>query len=275
MLPVVDTRSLFRPLCGELTSLLRSLEPEDWLRPTLAGSWRVRDIVSHLLDTALRRLSFHRDGLAPPIERRDGADLVSLINGLNATWLHAAARLSPRVLTELYEQASTQLAGFMETLNLRDTAFLQVSWAVPSRDDQWLDIGREFTEVWHHGSQIRDAVGAGPFSDSRWLRAVLEIAMHALPYAYRDVRGRPGVAVAVAVTGPAAGNWTLVHQSDGHWDIGPGLRAAPAVTASMADETAWRLLFNALPPSAARDLIRLEGDPALAEPLIRARAVIV
>ena len=31
----------------------------------MAGAWRVRDVVAHLLDTALRRLAFHRDGAVP------------------------------------------------------------------------------------------------------------------------------------------------------------------------------------------------------------------
>ena len=45
-----DTRALFRPVSSELVTLLRSLEPDDWQRPTLAGTWVVRDIVAHLAD---------------------------------------------------------------------------------------------------------------------------------------------------------------------------------------------------------------------------------
>ena len=84
------------------------LRDEDWERPTLAGAWRVRDVVAHLLDTALRRLSFDRDGREPPPAPRpiEGErDLVAFINDLNATWVRAAERLSPRVLTDLYAVA--------------------------------------------------------------------------------------------------------------------------------------------------------------------------
>src|SRR5216683_2331872 len=111
-----------------------------------------------------------------------GRDLVAFINTLNATWIRAAERLSPRVLTDLYARASMELADFVETLDPDAAAAIPVSWAGGVHTPQWLDIGREFTEVWHHGSQIRDAVGAGPFSDARWLRAVLQIAMHVLPH---------------------------------------------------------------------------------------------
>ena len=183
-LPPVDTRHAFRPLSGDIGALLQSLSSADWERQTLAGSWQVRDIVAHLTDTALRRLSLQRDRLAMA-GPSPGQDFVAFINDLNATWTRAARRFSPRVLTALYVEASGELAAFVESLDLEAEAFFAVSWAGEAQSRQWLDIGREFTEVWHHGAQIRDAVGAGPFSNPEWLRAVLRIAMHVLPHAYR------------------------------------------------------------------------------------------
>jgi hypothetical protein len=43
----------------------------------------------------------------------------------------------------------------------------------------------------------------------------------------------------------------------------------------MSDDTAWRLLFNALSPGQAETLVARSGDPALSAPLLRARSVIV
>jgi hypothetical protein len=203
-----------------------------------------------------------------------GRDLVALIDTLNATWIRTAERLSPRVLTELYARASVDLADFVETLKPDAAAIFPVSWAGHTHSPQWLDVGREFTEVWHHGSQIRDAVGAGPFPDAGWLRSVLEIAMHAVPETYREVPGRPGLSMAIRITGRAHGTWAL-HHRDGRWDIDEGDAVDPAATATMADEVAWRLLFNALPVSQALSLVSVRGDGALARPLLRARSVIV
>ena len=272
-LPVTDTRRAFRPLSVEIVGLLRSLSVEDWTLPTVAGSWRVRDVVAHLLDTALRRLSFHRDRSMPPADA--GASLVAFVNDLNRSWVHAARRLSPRALTDLYAHASAQLADFVESLSLDGEALFPVSWAGEAQSALWFDIGREFTEVWHHGAQIREAVGAGPFSDPRWLRAVLEIALRALPHAYRDVPGHTGVSVAIVITGRAAGAWTLTYGS-GAWELEAGrLAGSAAATATMADETAWRLFFNAVPLHDAQSLVQVDGDAAFALPLLRARAVIV
>ena len=164
-LPMTDTRQAFRPLSREIVELLHTLTTDDWDRPTIAGAWRVRDIVAHLVDTALRRLSFHRDQSLPRTATRSGTNdrpLVAFINDLNRTWIRAAERLSARLLTELYDRASTDLADFVETLDLDAPAVFPVSWAGESQSSQWLDIGREFTEVWHHGAQIREARRRGP-----------------------------------------------------------------------------------------------------------------
>ncbi|HJZ76738.1 MAG TPA: maleylpyruvate isomerase N-terminal domain-containing protein [Vicinamibacterales bacterium] len=273
-LPVVDTRRFFRPLSREVVAVLRAAGVEGWQRPTLAGAWQVRDVAAHLCDTALRRLSFQRDRSSGAPGPRPDQDFVAFINELNATWVGAARRLSPRVLTDLYAQASGELAAFMETLDLDAPAFFPVSWAGEDESRQWLDVGREFTEVWHHGAQIRDALDAGPFSDPRWLLAVLQIAMHALPHGYRDVTAPSGAAIAIRVSGPASGAWSL-HRRDGTWIIDESSPAAPAATVTMADETAWRLFFNALSPPEIESRIVVEGDAMLAGPLLRTRSVIV
>src|SRR5438093_7645339 len=115
-LPVCDTRFFFRPLAAEVTTLLRALPQEAWHRPTIAGTWVVRDVVAHLVDTTIRRLSGHRDGYTPPAPPlTTDADFVLFINALNATWVAAARRVSPRMLTDLYEFASTHLAAFVES----------------------------------------------------------------------------------------------------------------------------------------------------------------
>jgi uncharacterized protein (TIGR03083 family) len=278
-LPVVDTRPLFRPLCAEIVALFRTLTDDEWGRPTVAGTWRVRDVAAHLTDTALRRLSFHRDGLVPDWRPpTTNAELVALVNELNATWVRTAARLSPRVLTDLYAAASTPLADFIESLDLHAVARIAVSWAGQTESPQWLDVGREFTEIWHHGSQIRDAVQAGPFREARWLRAVLEIAMHAVPAAYSRELDISGGVLVLHVTGPSGGTWT-VHKGDGTWSCEEGVRehgrASATTTVTLSDQTAWRLLFNALHSSDLGALVEVDGDQALAAPLFRARALVL
>ena len=277
LIPPTDTRALFRPVATELVPLLRALAPGAWERPTIAGSWLVRDVAAHLLDVTLRRLSFHRDGLIPPPPSRpinSERDFVDFINGLNAKWVNACRRLSPHILTDLIEKATEELATFFEALPLDAPALFGVSWAGEQTSEGWFDVGREFTELWHHQEQIRLAVGAASLTDPRFLHAVLEVALRGLPHAYRNVSGVEGDAVVIEATGPAGGQWTLQYSSTG-WKILAGVPPAATTRVRMSADNAWRLLFNALKGDMGRAAVQVEGRADLAEPLLAARSVIV
>ena len=273
----IDTRHFFRPVSTSLVALLRNLPEADWRRPTVAGSWRIRDIVAHLLDTTLRRLSFHRDGMAPPPPARPIAgerDFVAFINELNAQWVAASHRLSPRVLTDLYEQASREAADWWESQSLGAPALFAVSWAGEDASLNWMDIGREFTELWHHQQQIRMALGADSLDDPRYLRAVLALGVHALPHAYRHVEAEPGTTLVFEVTGNSGGSWTLTRAAD-HWTLADGEADVPTARVRIDDNAAWQLLFNALSEEQAAKRATVTGRAELARPLFRARSVIV
>lgn len=275
-LPPTDTRSLFRPVSSEIVAVLRQLTPDDWQRPTIAGTWVVRDIVAHLADLTCRRLSFHRDGLVPPPpprEIRSEPDFVDFINWLNREWIEATRRLSPRVLTDLFDKASSDLSDFFEALPFDAPALFGVSWAGEQVSEGWFDVGREFTELWHHQEQIRLAVGAPPLKDARYLRAVLEIAIRGLPHAYRDVHAHEGDAIAFEISGAAGGAWTLLYGADA-WGIWRGIPDAPTAQVRTSDEAAWRLLFNALNRDQASSAVEAKGRLELTAPFLRARSIV-
>jgi uncharacterized protein (TIGR03083 family) len=253
------------------------LPADAWQRPTIARSWVVRDVVAHLIDIALRRLSFHRDRMTPPPPRRQIAsdqDFVDFINGLNREFVEAMRRLSPRLLTDLFEKASEELADFFEQLPFEAPALFPVSWAGESTSEGWFDVGREFTELWHHQAQIRLAVGAPSLAAPRYLRAMLEIALRGLPHAYRDVSAADGTTLVVAAHGPAGGIWTLLRDG-GQWVLKAGCPDGASASVRVSDENLWRLLFNALNKAQAESAIEIEGDAALVRPLLAARSVIV
>jgi uncharacterized protein (TIGR03083 family) len=273
----VDTRRMFRPVSGSLVTLLRGLSPGDWQRPTVAGSWLVRDVLAHLLDSTLRRLSFHRDGMTPPspaMPIKSERDFVAFINELNAQWVATAGRLSPRVLTDMYERASGDLADWFESLPLIAPALFAVSWAGEQASANWFDIGREFTELWHHQEQIRMAVGADPVPDARYRQAVIDIAVRGLPHAYRHVVAEPGQTVVIDVSGAAGGQWTLVRESD-RWTLMRGEPGSETARIRLDENAAWKLLFNALPEGEAARAVRVSGRAELAGALLQARSVIV
>jgi hypothetical protein len=243
----------------------------------MAGSWVVRDIVAHLVDLTFRRLSFHRDRMAPPPPAKpigSERDFVEFINTINAQWVDASRRFSPRVLADLFEKASADLADWFEALPLEAPALFGVSWAGERQSEGWFDVGREFTELWHHQEQIRLAVGAPSLTDPRYLAAVIDIIVRGLPHAYRDVHAASGDSLALEVAGPSGGRWTLMRDAD-RWTLHAGQPSAPTARVTMSDDSAWKLLFNALNERDAAAALRIEGNSELARPLIRARSVIV
>lgn len=275
--PVVDTRAYFRPVSSALVDLLRGLTADDWQRGTIAGTWTVRDIVAHLVDLTLRRVSFQRDGLVPPpppFPIRSEGDFVRFINGLNHEWVAVTRRLSPQVLTELFDLASRDLAAFFEARPLEAPALFGVSWAGEETSAGWFDVGREFTELWHHQMQIRLAVGAAPLSDARYLKAVLDISVRALPHVYRDASADEGATIAIVIEGAAGGGWTL-RREPGRWTLSAGTPDRPDARARVSDDNAWRLLYNALTPAQASAAVAIDGRAELVAPLLRARSVIV
>lgn len=273
----VATVDLFEPLSGELVALLRGLSPEDWERPTVAGSWRVRDVAAHLLDTDLRRLSMHRDGhvAPPPGPPLEGyKDLVRFLNRLNADWVEASQRLSPRVITDLLAWTGPQVADFFASLPPHEPARWPVAWAGEDESENWMDIGREYTEKWHHQEQIRDAVGAPGLTSRRWLFPMLDLSMRALPHAFREVEAPSGTALVMTITGDAGGVWTLV-RGDGRWSLWVGEEAEPAARVRLDAETAWKIFYNALPPAAAAARVEIEGDSRLGAAFLKTRSVMV
>ena len=274
--PAPDTRFLFRPVSVALLGLLRDLDSSDWNKPTLAGAWTVRDVVAHLIDGSLRRVSFHRDGMTPPpptVPIANERDFVRFINTLNGEWVAISRRFSPPILVELFALASSATADWFERLSLDAPALFPVSWAGEAQSAGWFDIGREFTELWHHQQQIRLAVDAPSLDDARYLRAVLEIAMRGLPHAFREAPAAAGQTVVVDVTGTAGSQWTLL-RDDERWILRAGASGEPTTVIRLDDDTAWRVLFNALSADDPQQ-VEISGDRSLAALFLRARSVIV
>lgn len=276
VLPPTDTRLFFSPVAEELSALLRMLSDDAWTKPAV-GTWQVRDVVAHLIDIGMRRLAFHRDGHTPPpppFPIEGERDFVRFINQINADWVVAARRLSTRQLTDLYASCSAELAAFVESLPLEGPGLFGVSWAGEMASPCWFDIGREFTEQWHHQRQIREAVSAPPMPESLWLRATLLIALRGLPHAYRAHDAGDGATLALHLTGDGGVDVAL-QRANGAWQLLSGTPAAPSARVSAPADALCKLLFNGLDRAAAADAFTITGDAALAAPLFEARSIVV
>ena len=272
----IDVSKLFRPLLAELRGLLDRLSAADWDRPTLAPAWKVRDVAAHLLDGDLRKIAVYRDSHlpAPGFPITSDRDLGRFVNGLNQGGVAFAARLSPRLLRDLLAISGGWVADLIEGLPLDGPSIFAVSWAGESESKNWMDIGREYTERWHHQMQIRDAVGEARLLAPFWMEPLLDLSVRAFPVAYASHPAPAGTIVSLEVHGETSGTWSVVWEG-GRPRVVRGRPGAPDVLVRTATDEAWRLLYNAIPGPELDRRVEVQGRRELAEPLLRARSVIL
>jgi uncharacterized protein (TIGR03083 family) len=271
----INTVELFPPLHAELLALLRQLEADDWFKPTPASGWTVKDMVAHLLDTDMRRLSSQRDGFAPVYDRPPIAsyrDLVDFLNQLNAEWVRAAQRISPALLIELLALVGPQVHDLFATLDPLAPAKVGVAWAGETHSRNWFDIAREYTEKWHHQQHIREAVGAPLQTARAWLYPALDTFLRGLPYTYRDVSAPDGTHLVISIGGAAGGDWTLARHGE-VWQLYWGAVPKYAARVQLDQEIAWRLFTRGMTPADARPEIVIEGDEQLGMHLLSLLAI--
>ncbi|ALD20911.1 maleylpyruvate isomerase N-terminal domain-containing protein [Hymenobacter sp. DG25A] len=258
------------PLLDEkLLTLLRSLKPEDWERPTLAPAWRVRDVALHLLDGNLRTLSMLRDGYFGQAPASGSyADVVTFLNQLNADWVAAGQRLSPAVITWLLALSGPEYNQYLASLDPQAPAVFSVAWAGEEQSANWFHTAREYTEKWHHQQQIRQAVGQeAALLTAELYYPFLDTCLRALPHHYRNTEAGEGATVLITVTGEGGGHWQLRRLSQA-WKLeAPGNAQPPTTHITLAGAVAWRLFTNSLPRTLAESHVHTSGEARLAEPL--------
>jgi uncharacterized protein (TIGR03083 family) len=261
----------FAPLRSHLQTLLAELSENDWSRPTAAPGWSVKDVATHLLGGDIGVLSRERD--VRPIARNVAyPQLVEVVNRLNAEWVIAARRMSPRLLCDLLAYTGPQVEAYFLSLDI-DATGGPVSWAGPDLAPVWFDLAREFTERWHHQQQIRDATGRPPLYDPYFLAPVLDTFVRALPHHFRQTAASPGTAVRFEISGEAGGVWFL-HRMDQGWDLVCESTRIPASDVILSQDTAWRLFTKGVDRRDARSAALIRGDADLAAPVFTATAVI-
>lgn len=260
--PPLDTRPLFPLERAEFVALLRSLDPDDWQRPTVCPGWRVHDVVAHVAHDYIRKLSGTRDRHAAP-GPGPGETRPGFLHRVNQEFADVAARWSPRVLIDLVAHLGPQMDELWASLDL-DQIGEAVSWAAPGVPaPAWLDVAREYTEYWVHQQQVRDAVGRPGADGEALTAAVTGTFLRAVPHALRHLSRDPGTCVQIQVTGPGGGTWTIQRHA-ATWAVGRGSPTQPAaVLVQVSSEGLWRIATRGITVEAARDQATISGDQEL------------
>jgi uncharacterized protein (TIGR03083 family) len=259
----------------ELLTLLGALAPDAWSGATGCPGWSVKDIAAHILGDDVGILARERDSFRAPDSPQSSSwdDLVRFVNERNAVWVAAWRRASPRLLIDLLAVTGPSLWDFYRTLEPGALGG-PVSWAGTQPAPNWLRVAREYTERWVHQQQIRDATGTPGLREARWVRPLLDTFAHALPMALRSIDAPDGTAVALEATGEGGGRWTVACR-DGRWSLAAETSTErPSSVVTIDVDTLSRIFTKAIDRDAARAQARIEGDAALGEHLLAARAII-
>jgi uncharacterized protein (TIGR03083 family) len=264
---------LFPEVRKQLLSLLRDLSGEEWLLPTAAKKWSVKDVALHLLGGDIGNLSRRRDKHVLPGNPIAGwQDLVAFINQLNETWVEAARRMSPRVLCDLLEVTGPQIEEYFASLDPFAVG-TPVSWAGPQPAPNWLDVAREYTERWHHQQQIRDATKRPGLYEQRLFVPVLDTFVRALPHTFRNVDAKEGACVQLTISGAGGGDWVLRRDAGG-WELLVG-RSSQAIAEVTLDGTdAWKIFTRGIRGQEAVRRAKIGGDKALGAKVLETVSVI-
>jgi uncharacterized protein (TIGR03083 family) len=265
---------LIRSVDTKLIELLSSLRPEEWDLPTIAGSWRVRDVAAHLLDTPLRKLSIVRDNCAvEKVELRSPQDIVGFVNRLNREGVAVYRRLSPMVLIDLMQLACDASASFHESLDPFAPAAFNVSWAGEETSLNWFDTARELTERWHHQQQIRLATNRPGILTPELYHPVLDCFLRGLPFLFRDVNAAEGTTILVEIVGDCGGKWAIQKTQTAWAFVAPGDHPT-AAHVNLPQELAWRVFTKGMDRDAALAQTNIDGDRGLGERVLRLTSIV-
>ena len=272
----IEVRRLFPELYSELIELLQKLSPDEWNYPTSNSKWNIKDIVSHLIDTDLRRISYQRDQMIPPTPDKkieNTTQLVEYLNHLNNCWIVAAKRLSPNTLIDLLKYIKVEIPKLLSSLDMDSKALFPVWWAGEEESKCWFDIAREYTEKWYHQQQIREAIGKPLLVEQKWIHPLIDTFVRGLvPTIYQNIYpDKNNISVLLEVEDILEGKWIL--KKNISWELFVGEEIDYTSKVVMNADTTWRMFTKNISKEDAKKRITIYGDINLGQVILELTTV--
>ena len=222
---MADVAALGRDALAEhddLRAILFGIPEEDWVRPTPAAGWTIRDQISHLayFDGAAR-LSM----VDPDAFRALRAEAVADIEKFVAATLSYGEGISGSELLDRFTEERRTLVEVAQAMP--DGA--RVPWYGPDMSVA-SSITARIMETWAHSQDVADALGATRPPTDR-IRHVCDIGIRARPFSYKS-RGLevPDTPLRVELVAPDGSLWEWGPSDAADRVTGPALDFALVVT---------------------------------------------
>lgn len=253
-----DAREVAHAAYERLLGLLRTLEPDDWQRPTECPGWSVADLVGHLIGAAKAGASLRENLRQQWWGRRHGARYGNTLDGANQRQILDHAALTPvQRITELERVVTPAVAGRMRAPGLvrRVRVPIEAGGSTAAGMPSSLQLGHLLDvvytrDVWLHTIDIARATGRPYRPDAAVDQRLVEDVV--LEWA-----GRHQTPVLLELTGPAGGRFrqgqagdrlrldavTLCRVLSGRAEPTDADLDVAAEPTSATDLLRWRILF--------------------------------
>ena len=259
---------------SRLLEVLENLGVTDWSRPTPCPGWSVLGLGSHLVGDDLSFLAWQRDDHrgTPAPSGLDEHSFIAWLDDLQIEWVHAARRLSPKLVVELLAWLDDQVAATVANQN-PSVVTANVPWASTTPVPVWLNHARELSERWIHRQQILQSLDLPADDRADLAEPVLDGLRWAYPFRLASLRRPAGTRVVITVEGAEFElHWNLI--CDGEvWQFSPSVDEPIAAELQMTMDQAWRRLTNNLDVDQHHGLVT-SGDSQLIGTLLQTRAII-
>lgn len=253
-----------------ISELVTPLVEGEWNRPTACPGWSVRDVVSHVIGVECEMLGDPRP-----------------IHTLPRDLFHVKDELSRYLEVQVDVRrchTAPEMTAELEYTIIRRSRQLRNETRDPERKIRGPLAGKEETlerilqmrafDVWVHEQDLRRALNKPGNLDSPGAVVARDLLLEGLPKVVaKDAGAPPNSAVVIDVNGPLDFMRTVRVDSEGRGSVSGSPSLGPIVTLILDWEAYVLLACGRAKPEALADRVKTEGDPNLAEAILRSFSV--
>jgi uncharacterized protein (TIGR03083 family) len=252
-----------------IVELVEPLAEGEWNWRTPCPGWSVRDIISHVIGMESEMLGDPRPIHTLP---RDLYHVRSEISRYMEMQVDVRRHHTAPEMTSELEYTVIRRNRQLRNENRAPDAMVRA----PLGTEQTLEKAMRMRafDLWVHEQDLRTTLRKPGNVDSPGAHVTRDVLLDALPKVVaKDAGAPPNTAVVIDVHGPVEFMRTVRVNAEGRGSVDGAPSLGPAVTLVMDWESYYRLACGRARPAALAEQIKIDGDQALADAILREFAV--
>ncbi len=185
---------------ANLDAALAPLSDDDWLKPTPAEGWDIRDTIGHLASTD----DIMWEGITGTQNpTRKFPEQAASIDDFTALHVEEARSMKPSDVYAWWRSATARLHDTIGNFDAKQ----KYPWGGNMLSPLSLASAR-IMETWAHSHDVHDALGKG-YPDNDRIRHIAHLGLRALPNAFRLAGLDAPAPVRLELTAPDGSTWTM------------------------------------------------------------------